>query len=306
MNWPLNKEFAFTIIDDTDNASLKNIKPVYDYLFSKNIKTTKTIWIYPSRDKFTGDTIQEDEYLKFLIELEKKGYEIQLHGVGSGNFKRDEIIEGLLLFKEKFGRFPLLNTNHSQNPDNIYWGFKRFGVILENLFKLFKGEKRHFYGDEIQSENFWGDLSKKHIMFMRNRSFNGINTFNYDPRMPFSEKRKIFSNYWFSSSDGHTIREFNDLLTKSNIDKLRNQKGLCIVYTHFACGFVNLDGNLNEKFKENISYLSEQNGWFVPATKILEYILSVNGKKSISNFYINVLDLKWVIGRIIKKLKYGR
>jgi hypothetical protein len=44
MNWPKKKEFAFTIIDDTDNSNINNIKPIYDYLASKNIKTTKTVW----------------------------------------------------------------------------------------------------------------------------------------------------------------------------------------------------------------------------------------------------------------------
>jgi hypothetical protein len=52
MDWPENKDFAFTIIDDTDNATLDNIKPIYDFLLSKNIKTTKTVWIYEPRDNF--------------------------------------------------------------------------------------------------------------------------------------------------------------------------------------------------------------------------------------------------------------
>ena len=71
MKWPLNKEFAFTIIDDTDNSTVENIKPIYEFLKSKNIKTTKTVWVYPSRNTFTGQTIQDNEYLEFLLKIEQ-------------------------------------------------------------------------------------------------------------------------------------------------------------------------------------------------------------------------------------------
>ena len=124
--------------------------------------------------------------------------------------------------------------------------------------------------------------------------------------MPFKERRKKYSNYWFSSSDGHTVEEFSDLISKSNIDKLKRQNGLCIVYTHFASGFVDTNGELNKRFKGNIDYLSKQNGWFVPASEILEYLMSQKKKHYTTQLYINMLDLKWSVDRLIKKMKYGR
>jgi hypothetical protein len=306
MKWPSNKEFAFTIIDDTDNATINNIKPIYDYLNSKNIKTTKTVWIYQSRNSFTGQTIQDTDYREFLLKIEKEGFEIQLHNVGSGNFKTYEIRQGFENFKEIFGRYPSLHINHSVNPDNIYWGYKRYGAILSFIVKLFKKKTRRFYGDETNSEYFWGDISKKYIKYIRNRVFNGINTLKYDPLMPFIEKNKKYSNYWFSSSDGHTVEEFNNLISKNNIDKLIKDKGLCIVYTHFACGFVEQNGEVNKTFKNNIDYLASQNGWFVTTSEILDYLLMWKSKNSVNFFYNNLLDLKWLYERIVKRLKYGR
>jgi len=306
MKWPLNKEFAFTIIDDTDDSTIENIKPIYEYLKTKNIKTTKTVWVYPSRNNYTGQTIQDSDYLDFLLKIEQEGFEIQLHNVGSGSFKRHEIIEGFSIFKEKFGRYPALHINHSSNPDNIYWGYKRYAAILSFLVKLFKGEERRFYGDEIESDYFWGDLSKKHIKYIRNRVFNGINTLRFDPQMPYTEKNKKFSNYWFSSSDGHTIEEFNNLISKENINNLTKESGLCIVYTHLACGFLERNGEINRTFKKNIDYLSLQNGWFAPASKILDYLLKSKGEGKTNQLYLNLLDLSWLFGRILKKIKYGR
>ena len=306
MKWPLNKDFAFTIIDDTDNATLQNIAPVYDHLRSKSFKTTKTVWVYPPKDSFVGDTIQDPDYLSFLLDLENHGFEIQMHNVGSGEFTRPKIIEGLNIFKESFGRFPSMHINHSFNPDNIYWGYKRFGIILKSLIKLFKGKSRLFFGDEKESTYFWGDLSKKHIKYIRNRVFNGINTLRMDPEMPYKEPNKPYSNYWFSSSDGHTLEEFNDITNNLNIDKLKKEKGLSIIYTHFASGFVDSEGQLNATFKKNMDYLSKQNGWFVPASEILDYLLSQKQNDNTNSLYINKLDFRWLFDRIKKRLKYER
>jgi hypothetical protein len=44
MNWPNNKDFAFTIIDDTDNSTVSNVKPIYNLLADLGLKTTKTVW----------------------------------------------------------------------------------------------------------------------------------------------------------------------------------------------------------------------------------------------------------------------
>ena len=215
INWPDNKEFAFSIVDDTDNAFIENIKPVYDLLIKQNLKTTKTIWLYNSRDHFSGDSMENVEYQDFIFDLINHGFEIGLHNVGSGDFKREEIIQGIELFNNILGYYPKIHINHSSNRDNLYWGHKRYGLILNALIKMVYGEKRNYSGDEPTSEYFWGDYSKKYVKYIRNRVFNGINTLKYDGRMPYKEKSKVYSNYWFSSSDGHTIEEFNALISQT-------------------------------------------------------------------------------------------
>ena len=86
-------KFWFSIVDDTDDATLENIKPVYDFLYSKGILITKTVWVYPPRDKpSSGDSLQRPEYLEFIRDLHRKGFEIALHNVGSGDYTREEIL----------------------------------------------------------------------------------------------------------------------------------------------------------------------------------------------------------------------
>jgi len=304
MIWPNNKDFAFSIIDDTDNATISNIKPVYDLLKKHKIFITKTVWIYPPKNSFTGETLKDPDYIKYVKDLKSQGFEIQLHNIGSGDFSRDEILKGLEYFKSVFDHYPSMQINHSTNSDNLYWGYKRYGSILKNIIKFLFNNKRSFYGDVVSSPYFWGDYSKKHIKYIRNRVFNGINTLKYDPKMPYKEKNKPYSNYWFSSSDGHTLNEFNQLLSPKNINKLKRQKGLCLIYTHFSSGFVDTEGNLDKTFKENIEFLSKQNAWIAPASEILDYLNKRNEIEYINDFYKNILDIKWLFNRIIKKIRY--
>ncbi len=308
-HWPDNKKFAFTIVDDTDNATVFNIKPVYDFLYSHGFKITKTLWVYPPRDKFAGQCLQDEEYRQFIYELQGRHFEIALHGVGSGSFKREEILAGIDEFYQLMDFYPHMHINHSQNPDNIYWGAERHTRPIRLFLNLIYWNKRKFYGTNPASKHFWGDISKRHFKYIRNHTFNGINTLKYDPKMPYQVKAKEeYSNYWFSSSDGHTIEEFNALVTPENILKLEKEGGLCIVYTHFASGFVNKEGQLNQRFKENMKFLSTRNGWFAPAGEILDYMLEQ--RKEInpyaSSFYRAKLDMLWVRDRIIKKVKTGR
>lgn len=307
IQWPNNKKFAFTVVDDTDNGTIDNTKPVYDFLYSWGIITTKTVWVYPPRDKFSGGCLLDEDYLNFIIDLKNKGYEIGLHNVGSGEFTRKEIIKGIDLFNEKLGFYPSLQINHASNLDNIYWGNERYRFPLKNLFKLIYGKKRKYYGTDIKSSHFWGDICKEKITYIRNHTFNDINTLKIDSRMPYIDKTKEkYSNYWFSSSDGHTVKEFNNLLEKDNIDKLEDEGGACIVYTHFASGFVDDEGKLNKKFENNIRYLSTKGGWFVSTSTLLDYLKAHKKETYVSNKYLAKLDFKWVADRIIKKARFKR
>ncbi len=42
MKWPAGKKFAFTIVDDTDNSTIQNIKSIYKFLHAQGLRT-KTV-----------------------------------------------------------------------------------------------------------------------------------------------------------------------------------------------------------------------------------------------------------------------
>jgi len=157
------------------------------------------------------------------------------------------------------------------------------------------------------SPYFWGDFSKEHIKYIRNRTYSGINTMKYDKWMPYrNKKQEQFSNFWFSSSDGHDCPSFIKLLSKKNIDRLEKEKGCGIIYTHFAYGFVDEEGVLDPDFMASVRYLSEKNGWFVSASALLDYMADGRDEDAyiskLQNFY---LDMIWFAERIMRKIAGG-
>jgi len=306
INWPDDKKFAFTIFDDTDGSTVSNIQAVYQLLQKSGLKTTKSIWTYPSRDHFSGDCLQDTEYNTFVQKLKKQGFEIASHGAGSGKFLRDEIISSLDFFCQTFGHYPVLHANHSQNIDNIHWGHKRFAAPLSWAYKI--KQKRIYEGEDKLSPHYWGDYSKKYIKYIRNRTFNNINTLKVDPYMPYSEPQKSeSSNFWFSSSDAHTVKEFCHLLSPENIDQLEKEGGLCIVYTHFAAGFYDeKTGCLNSQFVDCIKNISSRPGWFMPTGEILDFLMKQKGRgKALSKTKALRLDMNWIFDRLQKRLRFG-
>src|SRR5438477_552667 len=130
MKFPQGKQFAFTILDDTDDSTLENVKPVYDALKTHGIRTTKTVWPVDcpegSRIFFAADTLQRKPYLEFVRQLGVDGFEIAFHGATMESSRRDRTVQALDFLKAEFGAYPTLFCNHGHNRDNLYWGYKRF------------------------------------------------------------------------------------------------------------------------------------------------------------------------------------
>ena len=128
--FPGGKQFAFSIVDDTDQATLERNKPVYDLLSRYGLRTTKTVWVLgPTEVSNTtnlGDNLGDPAYREFIIELQGRGFEIGLHGVRGGSSPRRDIIAGLDEFKTLLGHDPSIQVNHSLNRDNLYWGRDRW------------------------------------------------------------------------------------------------------------------------------------------------------------------------------------
>jgi hypothetical protein len=223
-------------------------------------------------------------------------------------------MEGLSKYKDMFGEYPSINIFHRRNRENLYSGNAKLDFwplkILERIL-----EKSDYLGHVEGSEYFWGDIAKAKIKYMRLpfHTISEVNTLKVNPSMPFHDSKRPYVNYWFASSDGADCQRFNRLISDENIRRLKNENGVCLIYTHFAKGFcrkVNGKYELNREFVNLISNLvSYKNIWCPTATELLDRLLSC---KSVSvdqsgyevtvrnNGIEDILDLTLQVGSDIK------
>ncbi len=113
-------------------------------------------------------------------------------------------------------------------------------------------------------------------------------------------------NQWFSSSDGQTIDEMCDLLSEANVDALEARGGACIVCTHFASGFVDADGRVDQRFEQRIADLASKRGWFVPVSSLLDHLSAQGSTADPGRRYRTARNVSWAFGRVGKRRRYRR
>jgi hypothetical protein len=297
--WPEGTEFAFTVFDDTDLATVANVRPVYALLAEQGIRTTKSVW--PLRNGHGHDPAQEGMdcedpgYLRWVLDLQAQGFEIGLHAVASGGCRRDRTIAGIERFRSLFGTQPIIYSTHFTSPEGIYFGPARLSGIRRALYQFYARKhhelryRGHIEGDEL----FWGDICKSYVKYVRNFVFAGINTLRSCPEMPYHDPDKPYVNYWFASSEGRDVESFVATISEANQDRLAEQGGACIMYTHFAYGF-SRDGRLHPRFEQLISRLARMNGWFVPVGTLLDFLLETKGHHELSPAERRRLEWHWL------------
>jgi hypothetical protein len=307
--FPGGARFAFSVFDDADDATVANSAPVYRLLAEHGILTTKSVWVYPPRGRSHGECLLDPQYRDWVLQLKEQGFEIGLHNVGDGSFSREEILAGLDTFRDIIGSYPRVHANHVSNPDCIYWWDRRFewpfSLLYRLAYRLIHGRLGRRPGDDPSSPHFWGDASKRHLDYIRNLTFNDIDTLARDPRMPYPVRSKqAYSNRWFSSSDGQKVEEMRDLLSDANIDALEASGGACIVYTHFASGFVDDAGRVDPAFERGIARLASKRGWFVPVSTLLDHLAAEGPSDDPGYRYRLARNVRWAIDRAAKWRRY--
>ena len=280
IRWPDGKDFAFSVFDDTDLATLENVPHVYDLLGELGFRTTKSVW--PIRVQGSpvigGATCDDDAYLAWTLRLKAAGFEIGSHGASYVTAPRDEVTRAFDRFREIYGHDPLTLANHSGCAESIYWGPDRTGGVARLAYQAMTRFRRrgtfrgHVEGDPL----FWGDLCRERVRYVRNFTYTDIDTLAACPVMPYHDPERPYVNAWFAGSEGADVYSFNERLGEANQDRLEAQAGACIMYTHFASGFTS-DGTVDRRFRELMLRLSRKNGWFVPVATLLDYLADVRG-----------------------------
>lgn len=275
-DFPQGKRFAFTILDDTDVATVENIEPVYRLLERLGMRATKTVWPLAcpegSKDFGSSQTLEDPPYLAFVRDLGARGFEVTWHGATMESSQRDRTIAAVERFRDLIGHYPRIHANHAGNRENLYWGTRRIDVpVLKLLFTRLGHPADYFLGDRDGSPYWWGDLCVRHIVYARNLTFDALNLASINPSMPYHDPSRSLVRYWFSTSDAEDAYTFASLLHPRRQERLEADGGFCIVSTHFGKGFAR-DGDVNPVVRKRLEMLSQRPGWFPTVGELLDWL----------------------------------
>ena len=295
--WPDGKTFSFTIFDDPDSQTAEVARMVYGFLADHGIRTTKGVWpLAPRRTPSDhGATCGDAEFRGWLQALQQQGFEIGFHNATSHTSTREETRDGLQRFNKYFGDYPSSMSNHYYNYEGIYFADARVSDWKRAAYNVMtRGRHRgKFTGECPTHENFWGDLCQRHVRYVRNFTFREINTLSVCPWMPYHDPDRPFVNAWYASAEGANVQSFLQLLSEENQDRLEQEGGFCIAYTHFGHGFVE-GGKLSPRFCELIRRLSRKRGWFAPVSTVLDHLKPAAGCHVIDARNRTQLELRWL------------
>jgi len=297
ITWPEGKRFAFSVFDDTDLATVANVSPVYELLVDLGFRTTKSVW--PMAGTGTpligGQTCDEADYLAWAQDLQRRGFEIGSHGATPASSTRDVVISATNRFRDLFGHDPQAFANHSGCRESIYWGPARVTGIHRLAYNMMTRFRRmdEFRGHVEGDAYFWGDICRDRIGYVRNFTFDDIDTLAACPWMPYHDPDRPYVRAWFASSEGADVAAYNRCLSEEAQDRLEAAGSACIMYTHFASGFVR-DGRVDDRFRALMTRLAARDGWFVPVTTLLDHLRSQGRGLPITSGERGSLERRWL------------
>ena len=310
IRFPDGKRFAFSVIDDTDVATVENVRPVYRLLESLGMRTTKTVWPVGcpegSKNFFRSKTLEDPEYREFVLDLRKRGFEITWHGATMESSRRERTVAALERFRELFGDYPRVHAGHAENRENLYWGAQRIDdPLLRMIMRRVNSDMDGYYsGHDPQSPYWWGDLCTIHFRYVRNLTFDSMNLAAINPSMPYRDERRPLGRLWFSASDAEDATEFIHLLRSEEQERLEREGGFCIVATHFGKGFVKDGATVQPAAVERLRELAARPGWFVPVGELLDFLGSQRSEHAIPGWEWKRMQWRWALDHGRRKVRH--
>lgn len=303
--FPNGLEFAFTILDDTDDTTVENGRPVYDLLSELGLRTTKTVWALDTPlgaqgPFFAAETLQNSRYLEWVHQLSEAGFEIAFHNASMGSSTRDKTRTALEMIAAEFPQMPRVHCNHAWNRENLHWGPARYSS--PELFRILQ-VMSHVIGTSPseghieKSEYYWEDLAFAKLDYVRRFTFLELDCGKIPPGRPYFDDRKPGIRCWFNTADASNVKAFRNLVTSSAIDKVRANRSWCIVSTHFGKDFARR-GRVDPSVRSILEYIASLPGWFVPVSVLLDHLVAELGKDPLGAFEMRRTEYAHLLDRL--------
>lgn len=131
-----------------------------------------------------GATCEDQDYLGWIHELQRQGFEIALHDAAASTSTGEVTCSAVQDFKRQFGNGQFLCCNHTGCRDGIYWGDARLSGWRRTVYNLAtRGKRAGISRGHIESDPlFWGDVCRADVRYVRNFVFDDLDTPGVVPR----------------------------------------------------------------------------------------------------------------------------
>lgn len=308
--YPNGAEFAFSILDDTDDATTANAPPFYELLYRLGMRTTKTVWPLSSPPEaqgifFAGETLESAPYAAWVRTLQEQGFELAFHNASMASSIRDRSVRALERLRSEYDCSPRIHANHGQNRENLYWGAARYDLpVLRHLIgSALRSRPCDVYEGEIpDSPYFWGDIAAEQFDFVRSFAFTSLDLSRFPFPIVYHDPRKEFVRRWFITADAPDAQAFARLVTRAAVNRMRERCGFTIVSTHVGKQFVDKNGTVHPAVADALAYVASLKGWFPPVSTLLDHVSASTGVPTLTTFTRARLELLHVLDRVRTQL----
>lgn len=303
VSWPNGHRFAFTVFDDTDRMTLQNGPAVYDLLGELDMRITKSVWMTDAgRRRTTGGSSCDDPiYLDWVLGLQDAGHEIGYHLASDSSSPRAVSLEALDRFERVFGHPPRVGADHAGNRDCLYSGERRVSgprrAIYRQVVRLAQPTRPRFSGAEPSSPYFWGDLAQQRIDYWRRFTFAATDLLSTGPGV-YRDPATPYVNAWFDSGHAPRLLSLLERLHPSNLERLEQDGGLCVLYTHFGVDSLDRHGRPDPRLVRALRRLRELDGWFAPVSEVLDHVVHERGMVELDRRSGARHQNRWILDRL--------
>ena len=276
---PAPYRFAFTIVHDADSAYSARLEPLLDAFDALGLRVTLSAfafwadWAHEGRiwsqwrtaSPFNAPVavpICDADEQRFYQRAVARGHEVALHSPSDTSSPREQVIAAFELFDRVFGSYPAVYVEHSSSTNKD---------ALSN--EGANPESPYYCEDVLRQYGPWVWVDG--IGALRNESDGKF--FEIPPSATFLnhhaaeryqlDKAFVRTGRWrMGGGDG-----FLATYTEENVDCLDRDGGIALVYTHLDDGWLDpRTRQLRADIRERLEYIASKNGWFAPASHILD------------------------------------
>lgn len=282
--FPAGHHFAFTIIHDADSAYSRRLGPLFDVFDELGFKITVSVfpfwadwaengniwrkWNEPGDDhsRFFAPRavpLVDEKERKFYIQLAARGHEVAMHTPSDTSSTREELIAAFEYFKQVFGRYPTVYTEHSVDTKRDAQANE--GSKTNSIY--YNTDLLNSYGPWVWVDDDCGVPDRRHDHFYDTLALNG-SPFNALAAQRYGLTKGFVRSGKWREADGDGFLAW---YSEENIDSLEENRGLALVYMHLDGKWLDSrNRKMRKPIKERLAFLASKKGWFVPAGTILD------------------------------------